>query len=859
MKPTSRPSMEFSGESGLFLNSTDKNYIERSLHQSVNTSVLRYIITEPYIKNRHRPACLLSVTSPRRLLWDLFIMALAVWNCFYVPFSIAFLSTRESTLQIVFNVLIDSAYICDIGVYARSTYVDLYTGEEVWETDRIMWHYFKSGKLLIDVFSGIPFGIISWATGDNEQFRLITLVKVIRLLRLSKILMFMQTSKHIKLKLKLVQLFFVFLAYLHIIACLWFLLLCDQRQYIPPALYIDTEADLYESSGVRQYAYSIYMSVYMLTAAEIGPRTAEERIFAGFVIILGQLFLAFMFGEIAVVLLNLNQQSVKIATIQEAAATTMVNMRLKSSLRRAIAAYLVSSQAFMRKQAEFEEFFLGLNPSLKQEVISQLFAQTIGLNSVASQDTEVADQIITKLAYKYCQPEEAIIVQGEPAYSLFFISTGKCEVWVLDEYKQPHRGKHLTLGQHFGELALLYSRPRSASVLAASHVTLAQLSKGQFQLLLDKYPKARILFEEKAIKYNDHYQQFLKKTLRRCPFLKSLKRESLNRVIYRLPVERYEGQTYLYKEGDIVDKVVFILDGLIDIYVPFNDYKAVTLTSDVNWSRELSKQMDLGRESLANIKHTRGMRYLSKWHLASLSKGSVIGSNSILLQEPVNMYVKTAAPTVVMTLSVDLLQACCVEMPELGDAVRKYREVMQMDHWLMRVRRIQQSALDYEKCFGIGESDAYARRLKVFMKVKRCAMGKMLEKRNIKARGFPNMLSLSHKLKALIEAEQSQDTDMIEKLRLEAFPIASDFLAPALHLLHTSEVSNPVLIQFGIEASKCAGHIKATQIGLRSIQIGLEMMRCVRREVAGELGDMREFMSLMDRVRGLKQIIREYR
>lgn len=849
MKRSVVPSSDFSAESSLFFINSSKNYIEQSLHQTIHSSILRYVIPDqPWARHR-RSIFLISVTSPCRLRWDLFIMILAVWNCFYIPFAMAFLTVRQGALFLPVNVLVDLAYICDVVVYARSTYIDLHTGEEVRDGKKIIWKYFQSGKLIVDVLSAIPFGIITWATEDNEQFRLLALVKVFRLLRLSKIIMFMRTKQHFKLKIKLAQLFFVLLTYLHIVACLWFLLLCESNQYIPPALYIDQEADLYDSNGTRQYAYSLYMSVYMLTAAEIGPRTPSERIFAGLIVLSGQLFQAFMFGEIAVVMFNLNGSSKKIATIQEAAATTMVNMHIQVPLHRSVMAYLVSSQASMRKQTEFEGFFVSLSPSLKQEVLSFLFFQAISLNPAASQDTEVADWIITKIKYKYCRPEEKIVVQGEPGKSLYFIASGQCEVWVLDENRQAHKVKRLGLGQHFGEVALLYSRPRSASVIATNHATLARLSERQFKLLLEMYPKGRALFQETATKYNDHYLRFLKKTLRLCPFLRPLKRSALNSMIYRLPVTRYDAGHYLYKEGDSVNNVIFILDGKVEIFVPFNDYRTVTLASNVNWSRELSRRMDFGRESIVNIKQKRDMRFLSKWVFDRLGRGCVIGSNSILLQETVNMYAKTMKPTIVMTLSADLLQVFCTERPELGEAILNYREERQLDHWLIRVKRIQQSALDYEKRFEGKEAERHMKRWKTHMKIKRCAVGKMLEKRNIKQRGFPNMLSLSYKLKALLEAEEKQDIDLVEKIRMETYSIASNFLAPALKLLQTTEVVNPMLVQFSLEAAKCSHSIIYTRAAIRKLRYGLEAVRCSRLEVAVELREMTEWMQLLGMLR----------
>jgi hypothetical protein len=135
------------------------------------------------------------------------------------------------------------------------------------------------------------------------------------------------------------------------------------------------------------------------------------------------------------------------------------------------------------------------------------------------------------------------------------------------------------------------------------------------------------------------------------------------------------------------------------------------------------------------------------------------------------------------------------------------------------------------------------------MKIKRCVVGKMLEKRNIKQRGFPNMLSLSYKLKALLEAEEKQDIDLVVKICMETYSIASNFLAPALQLLQTTEVVNPMLVQFSLEAAKCSNSITSTRTAIRNLRYGLEAVRCNRREVAVELREMTEWMRLLGMLR----------
>lgn len=88
--------------------------------------------------------------------WDLVVMTLAVWNCFSLPFSVAFKPPiMESTFFTILNACVDFCFLLDVLVNFRTTYFDSRTGDEVFDTKMIAKNYLKS-RFWIDFIATIP-------------------------------------------------------------------------------------------------------------------------------------------------------------------------------------------------------------------------------------------------------------------------------------------------------------------------------------------------------------------------------------------------------------------------------------------------------------------------------------------------------------------------------------------------------------------------------------------------------------------------------------------------------------------------------------------------------------------------------
>ena len=81
-----------------------------------------------------------------------------------------------------------------------------------------------------------------------------------------------------------------------------------------------------------------------------------------------------------------------------------------------------------------------------------------------------------------------IITEGDEASTLYVILSGQVKVFLSNE-----EGKEIVVniqgaGEHFGELALIDSAPRSASVITTQKTRLAAISKPDFRKILADHP-----------------------------------------------------------------------------------------------------------------------------------------------------------------------------------------------------------------------------------------------------------------------------------------------------------------------------------------------------------------------------------
>jgi signal-transduction protein with cAMP-binding, CBS, and nucleotidyltransferase domain len=82
-------------------------------------------------------------------------------------------------------------------------------------------------------------------------------------------------------------------------------------------------------------------------------------------------------------------------------------------------------------------------------------------------------------------PGDYIVRAGEVGFDMYFISRGRVDVVSADEKTNY---AVLAAGQFFGEIALLLSMPRTATIKAKEYCDLYRLDKETFDRILTRYP-----------------------------------------------------------------------------------------------------------------------------------------------------------------------------------------------------------------------------------------------------------------------------------------------------------------------------------------------------------------------------------
>ncbi|RCH95808.1 hypothetical protein CU098_011113 [Rhizopus stolonifer] len=92
-------------------------------------------------------------------------------------------------------------------------------------------------------------------------------------------------------------------------------------------------------------------------------------------------------------------------------------------------------------------------------------------------------------------PRDVIIVEGEPAKAMFFLLRGSVDVCSAD-FERIYAT--LPKGSCFGEIGILYSMPRTATVVAGSKCVVAALTADDVNAILPQYPEVEKMLRFEA-------------------------------------------------------------------------------------------------------------------------------------------------------------------------------------------------------------------------------------------------------------------------------------------------------------------------------------------------------------------------
>lgn len=141
---------------------------------------------------------------------------------------------------------------------------------------------------------------------------------------------------------------------------------------------------------------------------------------------------------------------------------------------------------------------------------------------------------------------DTLIQQGDVGDYFYIIREGQ----VRFEVNGTKVG-HAVTGKSFGELSLLYTSPRAASVIAEVHTSLYRVDQKTF----------RYIMQSQTLQTENDKKDLLKSV----PFLKSLDPTDINKLIHTMVPRVFEPGEYLVRKGEVGDTFYVIQEGTVSV------------------------------------------------------------------------------------------------------------------------------------------------------------------------------------------------------------------------------------------------------------------------------------------------------
>ena len=261
---------------------------------------------------------------------------------------------------------------------------------------------------------------------------------------------------------------------------------------------------LLSASPFSQYLHSVYWALTTMTTVgygDITPQTNPEIAFTMLTQVAGVIMYSFVIANIVSTITNLDARGAVLREKMNSIESYMRQRKLPVDLQQRIRTYYHFVWNRHREVGE-KEILTDLPDTLKVDVfvhINSEIIEKVPLFQGAS--PEFIQAIALKLKPRVYAPNEKIIKQDSVGDEMFFIAFG--EVEVIAEETQGVCNV-LRNGNFFGEIALLYSETRIATVKSRTWCDLFVLTREDFEGLMNQFPAFTQAVHENARKMYTH-------------------------------------------------------------------------------------------------------------------------------------------------------------------------------------------------------------------------------------------------------------------------------------------------------------------------------------------------------------------
>jgi hypothetical protein len=424
--------------------------------------------------------------SSFRIIWDSFILIILFVSCILIPFQVAFQHDSTGFTTVILYV-IDLLFFVDIYFNFLTSY--RHQGMEVTDREKTSNHYLKT-FFVIDLMANLPLDMLFLANQDVQIYNisLVVFLRLFRLLRFVRMFVIFRRWEELSWTnsgyLRLIKFFAIVTLITHWIACSWFLTAFIDD--FPTESWVVVEG-IENADLTTQYIRSIYWTIVTMTTVgygDITPGRNIEYIFTSLAMVLGASMYAYIIGNIASLVSNLDSAKASFWNKAEAVTQYLHYRHVPTELNDQVRSYYEYVWARHRGLEE-ESFFADLPIPLRLEVLLHVtkdLLEKVPLFKYCS--PSLRNELLIALKAQTYTPSSYITREGEIGKEIYFISRGMVEI--TSNGDKNHYGT-LEDGDYFGNISLILEEKRTASVRTLTYCETFVLTKVEFDRIKNEY------------------------------------------------------------------------------------------------------------------------------------------------------------------------------------------------------------------------------------------------------------------------------------------------------------------------------------------------------------------------------------
>ena len=124
--------------------------------------------------------------------------------------------------------------------------------------------------------------------------------------------------------------------------------------------------------------------------------------------------------------------------------------------------------------------------------------------------------------------------------------------------------RRLNEGEHFGEIQIIYSCARTASVISMNYNTFATMDWHGYKRLIQDFPEYEVCLRRHVVStYDDHRIKFIANMIKRVEYLDLVPIDILYELIFSLKSITFEKNDIILECDSMIDSIYFVEQGTV--------------------------------------------------------------------------------------------------------------------------------------------------------------------------------------------------------------------------------------------------------------------------------------------------------